>query len=74
MLREARKVARLTSEEEILLFRRLIDLLRYRLGEPTKAAPELARLAELHPETEAGKWAREELTALKEEMLDQASS
>lgn len=69
-LRRARRSAELTPGQEILVGRRLIEIYRYKLGEPRRAAPELARLAEGFPETREGEWAARELEELRRETDD----
>ena len=64
----ARERARLTEEEEILVYRRIIDLWRFRLGEERRAAPELARLVERFGAREVGVWAKRELEEIKDEV------
>jgi tetratricopeptide (TPR) repeat protein len=60
--------AGLSKGQEILARREMAELLIHRMGEPRRAAPELARLAETYPETLDGQWAREELARIKKEM------
>lgn len=67
--RRARSEARLGEGEASLVTRELIELHRAR-GEPRKAAPELARLAEMRAGTPEGSWAQRELAELKRSMLD----
>lgn len=67
-LGRARERARLSDQQELHIGRRLVDLWRTDLGDPRRAAPELARLAERFPETDTGAWARTELALLKSEI------
>jgi tetratricopeptide (TPR) repeat protein len=60
--------AEVSDGQEVLVRREMAELMINRLGEPRRAAPELARLAETFPDTGAGRWAREELAKIKEEM------
>lgn len=53
---------------EVAVMRELIELYEHRSREPARAMPLLAKLAEKHPDTPSGKWAREELGALKREV------
>lgn len=62
--RKARE-ARLSPSEEKLVARELIELFRGKLGQPERAAPELARFAERWAGTREGDAAREELAELK---------
>lgn len=67
-LERARDRADLSVRQRIRVARRIIDIWRAEMDRPRKAAPELARLAERFPDTEAGSWARTELAELKDEM------
>jgi hypothetical protein len=60
--------ATLSKGQEILTRKEIAELLIHRMGEPRRAAPELARLTETYPETPDGQWAREELARIKDEM------
>lgn len=67
---KAREEADTTPGQERLVSRELVEL--YRKGDrPRRAAPELARLAELHPDTPEGEWAREELAEIKREIAEE---
>lgn len=67
-LKDARRKATLTPEQEELVARRIVEIWQ-RAGMPLRAAPELARLAERHPpETPTGQWARRELAEIKDEI------
>lgn len=63
-LRRARDVAHDTALEA-LLTRELVELSVKHLNSPIQAMPDLARLAERHPNDQAGQWARHELAELK---------
>ena len=65
------KEGELARGQEILARRELVELLTHRLEEPRRAAPELARLAHGFPNTPDGRWAREELRRIKEEMAEE---
>lgn len=67
--RTARSEARLGGAELALVSRELIELYR-KGGEPAKAAPELARLAEMRAGTPEGAWADRELAEAKREMRE----
>lgn len=67
--RRARSEARLGEAERSLVARELIELYRA-LGDPERAAPELARLAELRSGTPEGAWAERELAEVKREMRE----
>lgn len=64
-LRLARERCDLTSGQERMVARELVELYRHRLADPARAAPELARLAERFAGTPEGTWAREELAEVK---------
>jgi tetratricopeptide (TPR) repeat protein len=66
--RRAIEEASLSRGRELLTRREMAELLMHRLGEPRRAAPELARLAEAFPDTPEGEWARKELARIKKEM------
>jgi tetratricopeptide (TPR) repeat protein len=66
--RRATEEAQLPRGKEILARKEMAELLIHRLGQPRRAAPELARLAETRKGTPEGEWAREELARIKEEM------
>lgn len=63
-LRRARDEAH-DSALEALLTRELVELSVKQLKSPMQAMPDLARLAERHPNEQAGQWARRELAELK---------
>lgn len=60
--------AEFSRSQEILTRREAAELLIHHLGEPARAAPDLARLAETYAGTPAGIWALEELARIKGEM------
>lgn len=62
--RRARRDARLTEGQEKLVYRELVELYR-KAGTPTRAAPELARMAERFAGSPEGEWARGELAEVK---------
>lgn len=69
--RRVRDRTSLDAGRSILVTRELVELYGTRLGEPLRAAPELARLAEMFPHTPDGKWAASELAELKRRMLEE---
>ncbi len=69
--RRAQKEAKLFPGEEIRTHRELAEIFLHIRGEPRKAAPELARLAEAFPDTPDGEWAARELGLIKEAMADE---
>ncbi len=66
--RRAQREARLSPGESIRTHREVAELFLHTLREPTKAAPELARLAAEYPHTPDGRWAARELAEIKESM------
>ncbi len=71
-LRRTRTEAELDRGTAILVTRELVELYRTKLGEPLRAAPELARLAETAPDTPDGRWAAAELAELKRMIAEEA--
>lgn len=57
-----------TAATEIAATRELIEIYTHRLQTPTRALPDLARLAARHPHTPAAEWARRQLQEIKHEM------
>ena len=70
-LRAARTRTTDTSPTAQMIGREIADILLRDLGEPTRAMPELARLAAAHPETPIGQWAARELAEMKRAMSDE---
>lgn len=68
--KRARSDANMSDGQALLASRELIELYTVQLGEPAKAAPELARLAEKYEGTPEGDWARDELTEVKRGMAE----
>lgn len=66
--RRAQRESQIHPGHMMLARRELVELYIHHLGEPQKAAPELARLAEEFEGTPEGEWAEEELKAVKEWM------
>ena len=55
---------------EMVIVRALTEVFRHRIGEPARAAPLLARIAERHEDSPDGEWAREELAKVKRLIAD----
>ena len=55
---------------EMVIVRALTEVFRDRVGEPARAAPLLARIAERREGSPDGEWAREELAKLKRLIAD----
>ncbi len=60
-----RRAARITSRQEVLITRELIELATDKLRDPVQAAPELARLIQHFPGSPEAKWARTELQEVR---------
>lgn len=68
--KRARSDTKISDGQALLASRELIELYTVHLGEPAKAAPELARLAEKYDGTPEGNWAREALAEVKRGMAE----
>lgn len=64
-LRRARDIRRLEPSQHVTIAQELVDLYDGPLETPEKALPELARVAELFPDTSAGEWAGRRLAKLR---------
>ena len=64
-LQRALQETELQGRWEMVLVRELAELYRLRIGEPARAAPMLARIAERYEGSPDGEWAREELAYVK---------
>ncbi len=70
ILRKALVIARFTPDGEAMTVREIHEIFSTKLGDPARAAPDLARYLEGKPEGEYGKWARRELAYIKEHLGD----
>ena len=70
LLRTALQVARLSTQEEAMVVRQIHEICSTQLGDPGRAAPDLARYLERQPEGEHGEWARRELSYIKERIRE----
>ncbi len=68
--KRARSETQISNGQALLASRELIELYTVQLGQPAKAAPELARLAEKYEGTPEGNWARDELAEVKRSMAE----
>lgn len=68
-LNRARKIPELTPREEVLIEREIIDLYDA-MGNPARALPLLARLAERHAGTRPAEWAARQLAHLRTELWE----
>jgi tetratricopeptide (TPR) repeat protein len=66
--RRAQRKSTLSTGESIRSHRELAEIFLHIRREPTRAAPELAQLAERFPNTLDGEWAARELAVIKEAM------
>ncbi|MBI4409729.1 MAG: tetratricopeptide repeat protein [Gemmatimonadetes bacterium] len=67
--RRAIELPGIAPGQEILAWRELIDVHLLRTSEPTRALPDLARLAAKFPQDPQGQWAKQRLRELKEQLL-----
>ena len=74
VLRTALEAARLSTEEEGLIIRKIHEIFATQLGDPARAAPELARYLEREPEGPHGEWARRELAHIKDSLREDADT
>jgi tetratricopeptide (TPR) repeat protein len=72
--RRAVEESSIGSGMEMLVRREMAELLIHRLGQPRKAAPDLARLAEARAGTPDGDWAEKELSRIKKLMAQEEDS
>ncbi len=72
--RRARDKSSITNGQEMMINREIAELYMFTMRSPSKATPELARLAQKHPDTAAGEWARKNLREIKEIMRTEESS
>ena len=66
--KRARKDAAISKGQELLVTQELIEIYRAKLGTPTRAIPELARILDRFPDDQSADWARGELARLKEQV------
>ena len=64
-LRRARQIPKLTPQQDIIITRELVGLYENQLATPKKALPELARIAERYPGTQAAEWATNTMSQIK---------
>jgi tetratricopeptide (TPR) repeat protein len=62
--RRALNESQIASGQEILVGREISEIYMHRMGQPERAAPFLARIAEKYPDTPDGQWAERELQEL----------
>jgi tetratricopeptide (TPR) repeat protein len=61
ILRRSLATARFTPHGEAMAIREIHEIFSTKLGDPARAAPDLARYLDRHPGAQYGKWARREL-------------
>jgi tetratricopeptide (TPR) repeat protein len=66
--KRARNDSEIPSGQELLVTQEIIEIYREKLGTPTRAIPELARILDRFPEDQVAGWARGELARLKEQV------
>ena len=69
-LREVRAHPAGGAALEELVTREIVEIFVARTGEPARALPELARLAERHPDTPGGAWAKRRMAELRAELWE----
>lgn len=72
--RKARRESAMEEGVENLVVREVVELFVHKMNEPAKAAPELARFAEMRGGTPEGDWAEQQLREVKEAMLGNGES
>ncbi len=66
--------ATMDSGVRLLALKEMVELCEVRLGEPRRAAPLLARVAEQHATSPEGVWAAEELVRIRRRMADEGET
>ena len=69
--KDARAAGEVKPALDALITREIVDLYTVHLGEPARAAPELARMAERHAGTPDAEWAEDELKRTKQRMREE---
>lgn len=72
--RRALTRATMDSGVRLLALKEMVELCEVRLGEPRRAAPLLARVAEQHAGSPEGTWAAEELARIRRRMADEGET
>ena len=70
--KKARAEAAMTEALELLVTQEIVEVYTHKLSTPRRAMPELARLAERFPGTEAATWAKQRLQELRGAMIESA--
>ncbi|MFQ6045689.1 MAG: tetratricopeptide repeat protein [Gemmatimonadales bacterium] len=69
--RRARRDAKLDTARELAVSQELVDIYLHRSNEPRKAIPELARMRDKFPGTQAAQWAEEKLGEIRRQMREE---
>ena len=69
--KDARAAGDVKPALDALITREIVDLYTMGIGEPARAAPELARMAERHEGTRDAEWAADELKRIKQRMREE---
>ena len=69
--KRARNDSAISKGQELLATQEIIEIYRARLGTPTRAIPELARILERFPDDRSAERVREELRKLKEQVREE---
>ena len=69
--RRARQDAKLSPSEDLVALQETIEILLHKLRDPRKAIPDMAALAQRHPDTPAGRAAAKELALMRELLADE---
>jgi len=72
--KRARNDSEISKGQELLATQEIIEIYRTKLGTPTRAIPELARILERFPDDQSADRARDELTRLKEQVREEFDS
>ena len=64
--KRARKDSDISGGQELLVTQEMIEIYRDKLGTPTRAIPELARIIDRFPGDQVADWARTEMARLRE--------
>ena len=69
--KRARNDSEISQGQELVVTQEMIEIYRDKLGTPTRAIPELARIIDRFPDDPAAEWARQEMATLKEVVAHQ---
>lgn len=66
--KRARGDSAISKGQELVVTQEIIEIYRSKLGTPSRAIPELARIVDRFPDERAAAWAREEMTRLRRQV------